>query len=170
MEKIIDTKVSNFKIRFAEEKDTKLILEFIKELADYEKLLNEVVATEEVLYNSLFVQKRAEVIIGEYEGKPVGFALFFHNFSTFIGKPGIYLEDLYIKSEMRGKGFGKIMLSFLGKLAVERNCGRLEWWCIDWNEPSIKFYKEMGAKPMDEWTVYRVDDLALHDLANEFLI
>jgi len=168
MEKIIDTKVSNFKIRFAEEKDTKLILEFIKELADYEKLLNEVVATEEVLYNSLFVQKRAEVIIGEYEGKPVGFALFFHNFSTFLGKSGIYLEDLYVKQEMRGKGLGKIILSFLGKLAVERNCGRLEWWCIDWNESSIKFYKEMGAKPMDEWTVYRVDDSALKDLANEF--
>ena len=168
MENIIHTKVSNFKIRFAEEKDTKLILEFIKELADYEKLLNEVVATEEVLYNSLFVQKRAEVIIGEYEGKPVGFALFFHNFSTFLGKSGIYLEDLYVKQEMRGKGLGKIILSFLGKLAVERNCGRLEWWCIDWNEASIKFYKEMGAKPMDEWTVYRVDDLALKDLANEF--
>jgi len=168
MEKIIDTKVSNFKIRFAEEKDTKLILEFIKELADYEKLLNEVVATEEVLYNSLFVQKGAEVIIGEYEGKPVGFALFFHNFSTFLGKSGIYLEDLYVKQEMRGKGLGKIILSFLGKLAVERNCGRLEWWCIDWNESSIKFYKEMGAKPMDEWTVYRVDDSSLKDLANEF--
>ena len=167
---MIDTKVSNFKIRFAKEDDTKLILDFIKELADYEKLLNKVVATEEILFDSLFVQKKAEVIIGEYNGKPVGFALFFHNFSTFLGKPGIYLEDLYIKPERRGKGLGKIMLSFLGKLAVERNCGRLEWWCIDWNEPSIKFYKEMGAKPMDEWTVYRVDDLALHDLANEFLI
>ena len=168
MENIIDTKVNNFKIRFAEEKDTRLILDFIKELADYEKLLNEVVATEEVLYDSLFIRKKAEVIIGEYEGKPVGFALFFHNFSTFIGKPGIYLEDLYIKPEMRGKGLVKVMLSFLGKLAVERNCGRLEWWCIDWNESSIKFYKEMGAKPMDEWTVYRVDDSALKDLANEF--
>jgi GNAT superfamily N-acetyltransferase len=164
----VDTKVSNFKIRFAEEKDTKLILEFIKELADYEKLLNEVVATEEILYDSLFVRKKAEVIIGEYNGEPIGFALFFHNFSTFLGKPGMYLEDLYIKPEMRGKGIGKIMLSFLGKLAVERNCGRLEWWCIDWNESSIKFYKEMGAKPMDEWTVYRVDNAALNDLANEF--
>ena len=168
MKEIIDTKVSNFKIRFAEANDTKLILDFIKELADYEKLLNEVVATEEILYDSLFVQKRAEVIIGEYDGKPIGFALFFHNFSTFLGKPGIYLEDLYIKPEMRGKGLGKIILSFLGKLAVERNCGRLEWWCIDWNESSIRFYKEMGAKPMDEWTVYRVDDSALEDLANEF--
>ena len=168
MKNIIDTKVNDFKIRFAEENDTKLILDFIKELADYEKLLNEVVATEEILYDSLFVQKKAEVIIGEYEGKPVGFALFFHNFSTFLGKPGIYLEDLYIKPEMRGKGFGKIVLSFLAKLAVERNCGRLEWWCIDWNESSIKFYKEMGAKPMDEWTVYRVDDTELYNLANKF--
>lgn len=168
MSNIIETKVSNFKIRFAEEEDTKLILDFIKELANYEKLLNEVVATEEILFDSLFVQKKAEVIIGEYDGKPVGFALFFHNFSTFLGKPGIYLEDLYIKPEMRGKGLGKVFLSFLGKLALERNCGRLEWWCIDWNEPSIEFYKGMGAKAMDEWTVYRVDNVALSNLANEF--
>ena len=168
MSNIIETKVSNFKIRFAEKEDTKLILDFIKELANYEKLLNEVVATEEILFDSLFVQKKAEVIIGEYDGKPVGFALFFHNFSTFLGKPGIYLEDLYIKPEMRGKGLGKIFLSFLGKLALERNCGRLEWWCIDWNEPSIEFYKGMGAKAMDEWTVYRVDNVALSNLANEF--
>lgn len=168
MNKIIDTKVKDFKIRLAEEDDTKLILDFIKELADYENLLNEVVATEEILYDSLFVRKKAEVIIGEYKGEPVGFALFFHNFSTFLGRPGIYLEDLYVKPEMRGKGLGKIMLSYLGKLAVERNCGRLEWWCIDWNEPSIEFYKGMGAKPMDEWTVYRVDDVALSNLANEF--
>lgn len=168
MKEVIDTNIKKFQIRFAKEDDTKLILEFIKELEDYEKLLDEVVATEEVLYESLFARKKAEVIIGEYDGSPVGFALFFHNFSTFLGKPGIYLEDLYIKPEMRGKGLGKIMLSFLGKLAVERNCGRLEWWCIDWNEPSIKFYKGIGAKPMDEWTVYRVDNEALSSLANEF--
>lgn len=168
MKELINTKVENFKIRFAEERDTKLILDFIKELADYEKLLNEVVATEEILYDSLFVRKKAEVVIGEYDGNPVGFALFFHNFSTFIGKPGIYLEDLYIKPQMRGKGLGKIMLSFLGNLAIERNCGRLEWWCIDWNEPSIKFYKEMGAKPMEEWTVYRVDGEALNKLSSNF--
>lgn len=168
MKEMINTKVENFKIRFAEEKDTKLILDFIKELADYEKLLNEVVATEEILHDSLFVRKKAEVIIGEYASKPIGFALFFYNFSTFLGKPGIYLEDLYVKPEMRGKGLGKIMLSFLGKLAVKRNCGRLEWWCIDWNEPSIKFYKEVGAKPMDEWTVYRVDDSELKNLADKF--
>jgi GNAT superfamily N-acetyltransferase len=168
LKELINTKVENFKIRFAEEKDTKLILDFIRELADYEKLLNEVVATEEILYDSLFVRKKAEVVIGEYDGKPIGFALFFHNFSTFLGKPGIYLEDLYIKPEMRGKGLGKTMLCFLGNLAIERNCGRLEWWCIDWNEPSIKFYREMGAKPMDEWTVYRVDGEALNELSSNF--
>ncbi|SHE27520.1 L-amino acid N-acyltransferase YncA [Tissierella praeacuta DSM 18095] len=168
MKTLIPTKNEYFKIRFAEEKDVKLILDFIKELADYEKLLHEVVATEEILMDSLFVRKSAEVIIGEHDGKPVGFALFFHNFSTFLGRPGIYLEDLYVRPEMRGKGYGKILLSFLAKLAIERNCGRFEWWCIDWNEPSINFYKSIGAVPMDEWTVYRVHNQALIDLANEF--
>ncbi len=168
MKTLIATKSEQFKIRFAEENDVKLILDFIKELADYEKLLHEVVATEEILFDSLFVRKAAEVIIGEHDGEPVGFALFFHNFSTFLGRPGIYLEDLYIRPEMRGKGYGKILLSFLGKLAIERNCGRFEWWCIDWNEPSINFYKSIGAVPMDEWTVYRVHNQALIDLANEF--
>lgn len=168
MDKVICTKLDNFKIRFAEKNDVPLILQFIKELADYEKLLNEVVATEDVLMDSLFVKKAAEVIIGEYDGKPVSFALFFHNFSTFLGRPGVYLEDLYVKPEMRGQGIGKIMLSFLAKLALERNCGRFEWWCLDWNEPSIKFYKHIGAIPMDEWTVYRVCDNALEKLASEF--
>lgn len=168
MKTLIPTKNEHFKIRFAEEKDVKLILDFIKELADYEKLLHEVVATEEILMDSLFVRKSAEVIIGEHDGKPVGFALFFHNFSTFLGRPGIYLEDLYVRPEMRGKGYGKILLAFLAKLAIERNCGRFEWWCIDWNEPSINFYKSIGAVPMDEWTVYRVHNQALIDLANEF--
>lgn len=168
MENIIDTKLDNFKLRFANEKDVPLILQFIKELADYEKLLHEVVATEEILMDSLFKQKSAEVVIGEYENKPVGFALFFHNFSTFLGRSGIYLEDLYVKPEMRGKGIGKIMLSFLGKLAVERGCGRLEWWCLDWNKSSIEFYKNMGAIPMDEWTVYRVCDEALVNLAKGY--
>ncbi|MFW5649651.1 MAG: N-acetyltransferase family protein [Candidatus Alkaliphilus sp. MAG34] len=163
-----DTKLHNFKLRFAEEKDVPLIMQFIKELASYEKLSHQVVATEEMLMESLFTQKAAEVIIGEYENEPVGFALFFHNFSTFLGRPGIYLEDLYVKPEMRGKGIGKLMLSFLGKLAVERGCGRLEWWCINWNEPSIEFYKSIGAVPMDEWTVFRVCDDALTDLANTY--
>ncbi|ERJ11377.1 GNAT family N-acetyltransferase [Haloplasma contractile] len=164
----LDTKLNNFTIRLAEESDVPLIMKFIKELASYEKMLNEVEATEEVLKESLFERKAAEVIIGEYENKPVAFALFFHNFSTFVGRPGIYLEDLYVKPEMRGKGMGKIMLSFLAKLAVERNCGRLEWVCLDWNESSIKFYKQMGAVPMDEWTVYRVHDQALDRLALKF--
>ncbi|WP_353097227.1 GNAT family N-acetyltransferase [Tissierella praeacuta] len=168
MENLISTKNEHFKIRFAEEKDVKLILNFIKELADYEKLLHEVVATEEILMDSLFIRKSAEVIIGEHDGEPVGFALFFHNFSTFLGRPGIYLEDLYVRPEMRGKGYGKILLSFLAKLAIKRNCGRFEWWCIDWNEPSIEFYKNIGAVPMDEWTVYRVHNQALIDLANKF--
>jgi GNAT superfamily N-acetyltransferase len=165
---LIDTKLDDFKLRFAEKKDVSLILEFIKELADYEKMLNEVVATEEILIESLFERKVAEIIIGEYKNKPVAFALFFHNFSTFLGKPGIYLEDLYVKPEMRGKGIGKIIISFLAKLCVERKCGRLEWWCLDWNESSIEFYKRMGAVPMDEWTVYRVSDDALDKLAVKF--
>ncbi|TGE33774.1 GNAT family N-acetyltransferase [Desulfosporosinus sp. Sb-LF] len=164
----MDTKLNDLKLRFAEIKDVILILGFIKELADYEKMLNEVVATEEVLRESLFERKMAEVIIGEYKGIPIGFALFFHNFSTFLGRPGIYLEDLYVKPEMRGMGIGKTMLSFLAKLAVDRKCGRLEWWCLDWNKPSIQFYKQLGAVPMDEWTVYRVDDQALNHLARNF--
>ncbi len=164
----LDTKLDDFRLRFAERSDVALILNFIKELANYEKMLDEVVATEEILLESLFERKVAEVIIGEYKNKPVAFALFFHNFSTFLGRPGIYLEDLYVRPEMRGKGMGKIMLSYLAKLAIERNCGRLEWWCLDWNEPSIQFYKQMGAVPMDEWTVYRVDDKALDKLAMKF--
>lgn len=168
METYILTKIKGFKLRFAKEEDIGLILKFIKELADYEKLLSEVVATEEILYDSLFIRKAAEVIIAEYDNKPIGFALFFHNFSTFLGKPGIYLEDLYIRPDMRGKGFGKTMLAYLAKLAKDRNCGRFEWWCIDWNEPSINFYKSIGAIPMDEWTVFRVDNEALIKLANEF--
>ncbi|MBU5590192.1 GNAT family N-acetyltransferase [Clostridium sp. MSJ-4] len=168
MKELIDTRLEDFKLRFAEKEDVTLILDFIKELAEYEGLLSEVVATEKVLEESLFHRKSAEVIIGEYQGKPVGFALFFHNFSTFLGKEGIYLEDLYIKPEMRGKGLGGIILSFLAKLAVERNCERFEWWCLDWNEPSIKFYKKLGATPMDQWTVYRVHDEALENLAKKF--
>ncbi|MHB8062810.1 MAG: GNAT family N-acetyltransferase [Ruminiclostridium sp.] len=164
----IDTSLDGFKLRFANEKDIALILNFIKELAEYENMIEQVVATEEILKEALFNRKAAEVILGEYEDKPVGFALFFHNFSTFLGQAGIYLEDLYVKPEMRGKGIGKIMLSFLAKLALGRKCGRLEWWCLDWNEPSIKFYKNMGAVPMDEWTVYRVSDNKLLELAERY--
>lgn len=161
---LINTKSENFKLRFAEEKDVALILDFIKELAIYEKMLDDVVATEESLKDFLFHKKMAEVLIGEYNNKPVAFALFFHNFSTFLGRPGIYLEDLYVKPEMRGIGIGKHILSYLAKLCVERKYGRLEWSCLDWNEPSIEFYKKMGAVPMDEWTVYRLSGKALEEL------
>lgn len=165
---LIETKLNNFQLRFTTVNDVSLILSFIKELAAYEHLSNEVIATEAILQDSLFIRKAAEVIIGEYDGQPVSYALFFHNFSTFLGKPGIYLEDLYVKPEMRGKGMGKIMLAYLAKLVIERNCGRLEWWCLDWNESSVDFYQRMGADPMDEWTVFRVCDQALMDLAKRF--
>jgi len=156
-----------FCTRFALAEDIPLILGFIKELADYEKMLDEVVATEELLYEWIFEKQKAEVLIGEYDGEPIGFALFFHNFSTFLGRAGIYLEDLYIKPSMRGKGFGKIMLKQLAKLAVERGCGRLEWSCLDWNQPSINFYLSLGAEPMSEWTVYRISGDTLNVLAND---
>ncbi|MDK2968832.1 GNAT family N-acetyltransferase, partial [Lacrimispora sp.] len=142
--------------RYAEESDTPLILEFIKALAEYEKMLDEVVATEELLKNWLFDQKKAEVLFALADGKEVGFALFFHNFSTFLGRAGIYLEDLFVRPEYRGKGIGKAMFHKLGAIARERGCGRLEWWCLDWNQPSIDFYRSMGAESMDEWTVYRI--------------
>ncbi|CZG15800.1 GNAT family N-acetyltransferase [Legionella pneumophila serogroup 1] len=159
----------NFKIRFAILSDVPLILQFIKELAEYEQLLHEVVATEDILQETLFGPKsHAEVVIGYLEEKPVSFALFFHNFSTFLGRPGIYLEDLYVRPEARGQGIGKMMLSYLAALAKNRKCGRLEWWVLDWNETAINFYKSIGAKPMDEWTVYRVTGQALDNLANGF--
>lgn len=162
------TKLADFTIRFAERKDAALILAFIKELAEYENMSEEVVATAELLEKTIFEQQKAEVILGEYQGQPVAFALFFYNFSTFLGKPGIYLEDLYVKPEMRGKGIGTLLLSFLAKLTKERDCGRLEWACLDWNEPSIQFYRQMGAVPMDSWTVYRVHQEALQRLASRF--
>lgn len=157
---------NHFKIQFATEKDIPLILAFIRELAEFEELLHEVKATEETLKNTLFGNKSyAEVIIGYLNDKPISFALFFHNFSTFLGKPGIYLEDLYVKPEARGKGIGRKMLVRLAQLAKERNCGRLEWWVLDWNEKAINFYKSLGAKPMDEWTVFRVTGNELDNLA-----
>lgn len=165
MEKLVDLNSNDFKLRFADLNDVPLILGFIKQLADYEKMLHDVVTTEEDLKEFLFERKTAEVIICEYKTTPVGFALFFHNFSTFFGRQGIYLEDLYVIPEMRGKGLGKTILSFLAKLAIDRKCPRLEWACLDWNEPSIKFYKQMGAVPLDDWTVYRVNDQALVKLA-----
>lgn len=155
----------DFTLRLATIEDTDTVLDFIKELAEYEHMSDQVVATPQLLKDTIFVQKKAEVIIAEYDGRPVGFALFFHNYSTFLGRPGIYLEDLYVKKEMRGMGFGTRILSYLASLATERGCGRLEWACLDWNEPSIKFYKQMGGVPMDEWTVYRLQGEALQNMA-----
>ncbi|WP_022820056.1 GNAT family N-acetyltransferase [Fusobacterium russii] len=153
------------KFRFAEEKDISKIFYFIKALADYEKLLNEVVATEDILREQIFEKKRAEVIFLMEEEKEVGFALFFHNFSTFLGRAGLYLEDLFVLPEYRGKGYGKALFKELARVAVERGCGRLEWWCLDWNKSSIDFYLSLGAKPMDEWTVYRLTGDTLKNLA-----
>lgn len=152
--------------RNAERKDTALILQFIKELANYEKMLNEVVADERTLETWIFDKQKAEVIFAVADGKEVGFALFFHNFSTFLGRAGIYLEDLYVKPEYRGKGYGKAILKKLASVAVERGCGRLEWWCLDWNKPSIDFYLSLGAEPMSDWTVYRIAGDTLKQLAD----
>lgn len=152
-------------IRFANENDLALILDFIKQLAAYENMLDEVVATEELLNEWLFVRKVAEVIFIMEGDVEVGFALFFHNFSTFLGKAGIYLEDLFVKPEYRGKGYGKALIRKLASIAVERGCGRLEWSCLDWNQPSIDFYLSLGAEAMDEWTVYRVAGDTLANLA-----
>jgi len=154
-------------IRPALEEDVPLILQFIQELAEYEKLLHEVVADEATLRKHLFGDApKAQVVFVEVEDTPVGFALFFHNFSTFQGKPGIYLEDLYVRPEHRGKGYGKALLTYLARKAKAEDCGRLQWWVLDWNEPSIQFYKSLSATSMDDWTVYRVDGKALDALAS----
>lgn len=165
----IATKHPHITLRFAVEADTGLILSFIRQLAAYEKLSHEVRTDEASLRHSLFRgPKIAEVIIAEYDGSAVGFALFFHNFSTFLGKPGIYLEDLFVEPGYRGKGVGKHLLAFLAKLARERGCGRLEWWALDWNAPAIDFYRHLGAEAMAEWTVYRLSGAALDALAADF--
>ena len=155
-------------IRPATPADLPLIAQFIRDLADYEKLAHEVRFDEAVLGDRLFgARPYAEVLIGEIDGSPQGFALFFHNFSTFEGKPGIYLEDLFVRPEARGSGLGKALLVHLAKLCRERDCARLEWWVLDWNTPSIGFYQRLGAKLMDEWTVMRVDGDALTKLAGQ---
>jgi GNAT superfamily N-acetyltransferase len=158
--------VPELEIRTAVEDDAPLILRLIEELAEYEKLSSEVVATEETLRKSLFGERRfAEALIGEIEGEPAGFALFFHSFSTFLGKPGIYLEDLYVRPQFRGSGFGRALLAYLARLAKERDCGRLEWSVLDWNEPAIKLYRKIGAAPVSGWTGYRLTGDALEGLA-----
>jgi len=158
--------VSGTLVRKASGEDVPLILSFIRELAEYENLSHEVVATEETLRANLFGERQfAEVLIAEHDGAPAGFALFFHNFSTFLGKSGIYLEDLYVKPELRGAGIGKKLLVHLARLAKDRGCGRLEWWVLDWNAPTIGFYEKLGAVAMDDWTVYRLAGAPLDDLA-----
>ena len=153
--------------RYAVRKDIPLILQFIRDLAEYEKLLDEVVADEATLEEWIFDQKKAEVIFAMKEGKEIGFALFFHNFSTFLGRAGLYLEDLFVLPEYRGKGYGKQILQKLAAIAMQRKCGRLEWWCLDWNQSSIDFYLSLGAEPMSDWTVYRISGDTLQDLAQE---
>jgi GNAT superfamily N-acetyltransferase len=154
-----------FNIRQARADEAGLVLEFIKRLAEYEKCADEVMADEATLHHSLFVEHSAEVLFAEENGIPVGFALFFHNFSTFVGRKGLYLEDLFIVPEKRGKGYGKALLKHLAQLAVERNCGRMEWICLDWNKPALSVYRSIGAIPMDEWTVQRLTEPALKHLA-----
>ena len=156
----------DLEIRPGSEDDVPLILSLIRELAEYERLSHEVIATEEMLRDSLFGESHvAEVLLGYLDEDPVGFALFFHNFSTFLGRPGIYLEDLYVRPEFRGSGVGRALLVRLARLAKERNCGRLEWSVLDWNEPAIGFYDRIGAAPVSGWTVYRVTGDALEELA-----
>jgi GNAT superfamily N-acetyltransferase len=170
MSKNIQTRIEGFTIRFADEKDVGTIFDMIRELAEYEKLLDGFEMTEERLKKSLFHGGVAETLIGEYKQKPIGYAIFFHTFSSFAGRIGIYIEDIYVKLEMRGKGFGETMFAFIAKLAVERQCGRLEWSCLNWNTPSIVFYKKMGAAPLDDWMMYRLTGKKLSKIAREFQV
>ena len=158
---------NRFNIRLAKPDETGLVLDFIKKLAEYEKCADEVVADEASIYHSLFVEHSAEVVFAEEDDVVVGFALFFHNFSTFVGRKGLYLEDLFILPEKRGRGYGKALLKYLAGLAVERHCGRMEWICLDWNKPALQVYRSIGAIPMDEWTVQRLDETALWKFAEK---
>ena len=160
-----DTSIYNLKIRETNEKDCELILSLIKEIAEYEKMSNEVIATEETLLEYIFKNNRAEVVILELDKNPIGYALFFYNFSTFVGRSGLYLEDIFIKKEFRGRGIGKEVFKFLARKAREEGCKRMEWVCLDWNEPSINFYKSLGAIPMDEWTIYRLNEKEIKKLS-----
>lgn len=166
--RIYHTKDPEVTLRFAREHDVPAILRLIRELAKYEKMENEVSATEETLRDSLFGRKSAEVVLAEFGGEPVGYALFFHNFSTFLGKSGLYLEDIFVMSRFRGRGIGKNLLSFLARLASERGYARMEWVCLDWNKPSADFYKAVGAKPQSQWVIFRLDGGALPELAQKF--
>lgn len=160
--------MTDFQIRHATEEDAPLILSFIKELATYERLSHEVIATESMIREALFGERpAAEVVIGYDRDRPVSFALFFHNFSTFLGRQGLYLEDLYVKPEARGTGVGRAMLRYLARLAKERQCGRCEWAVLNWNEPAIRFYRSLGARPVAEWTIFRLTGEHLDRLAEE---
>ncbi len=159
--------MSEITFRYAERKDTGIILDFIKKLAEYEHMTDDVVATEELLDEWLFDKEKAEVLFAVADGKEVGIALYFHNFSTFLGRAGIYLEDLFVLEECRGRGYGKALLKELARITVERGCGRLEWCCLDWNKPSIDFYLSLGAQPMDEWTTYRLTGQTLKNMAEK---
>src|SRR5205814_3198273 len=160
--------MTNFQIRNATEEDVAVIVSFIRQLAEYERLSHEAVMTEETVRQSLFGPRpSAEVLLGYYQDKPVAFAVFFHNFSTFLGRRGLYLEDLFVIPEMRGKGFGRALLVHLAQIARERNCGRFEWAVLDWNEPAIEFYKRLGAVAMNDWTIFRMTGEALDRLAEE---
>ena len=159
--------MSEVTFRMAGEQDVKLILEFIRALAEYEHMLDQVVADPETLRRELFERHRAEVLFAVAEGREVGFALFFHNFSTFLGRAGLYLEDLFVRPECRGRGYGRALLKELARIARERGCGRMEWWCLNWNQPSIAFYQSLGAKAMDEWTVFRLTEDAMAPLVEE---
>ncbi|MEO8669662.1 MAG: GNAT family N-acetyltransferase [Tahibacter sp.] len=157
-----------FSLRFATAADVPVVLELIRALADYEHLLDQVHADEDVLRSSLFgARPVAEVVLAEVDGQNAGFAIFFHNFSTFLGKPGLYLEDLFVRPAFRGHGYGRMLMVFLAQIALERGCGRFEWWVLDWNRPSIDFYRGLGAVAMDEWTVQRVSGDALNALAQQ---
>lgn len=158
--------MNGHEMRFATEADTGKILEFIKKLAEYENMSESVVADEELLREWIFKKNKAEVMFSVADDKEVGFALFFHNFSTFLGRSGIYLEDLFVLPEYRGKGYGKALLTKLAQITVERGCGRLEWCCLDWNTPSINFYRSLGAVPLDEWTTYRISGDVLLKMAD----
>ena len=154
-------------IRYAQESDCELILSFIRQLAEYEKMSDQVIATEALLKEWIFEKQKAEVIFCCEDGREAGFALFFHNFSTFLGRAGIYLEDLYVLPEYRHKGYGKALLRKLAQIAIGRGCGRLEWSCLDWNQPGIDFYRAMGAVPMEDWTVYRLTGETLRNMAEK---
>jgi GNAT superfamily N-acetyltransferase len=159
--------MNDFVIQPATEKDIPLVLSFIRRLAEYERLLDACVTTEAILRQSLFGERRyAEAIIASYKGEPVGFAVYFHNFSTFLGRPGLYLEDLFVVPEMRGRGFGKAILIHLATVAAQRGCSRMEWAVLDWNQPSIDFYKSLGAQPLNDWRTFRLTDAGLRKLAS----